>query len=815
MLRACLLASLLGLIPSVFAQDTFAVHGPYDPAIPRPDKVLGYALGSRITTYQQQQTYLEALAKAAPDRVKVVPYGFTWEKRPLRIAVIGTPDQISNLGTLQARYKKLADADPAETGKDLPALVWINQTIHGNEAASFESSMWLMYNLVASRSERFETMRKKSMVIVNPCYNPDGHERFAVWYNSVAVGTDEPGAFEHDEPRIIHGRTNHYRFDMNRDRVSFSQVETQQEVAEYMRWMPHVYVDQHGEVETYFFPPNPMSVNPFVDRDRLNKWTDHFGRASAKAFDARGWSYYIKDVYDFYYAGYLDSFTGLAGAIGMTHETDMAEIRRRNPDGSMRTLEAAMDKHFTAAIAVIEESANRRDELIGDFAKFRKAQATGERLAKDQRYFVAVTPTESIAQSLYLNLSRMGVEAEIAPGQISSRAARSLWTGKTEEVKRDGWSVMVKMAQPNGAIARAMLDPKQDFEPEFIEAQKRNLEAGRGTEFYDMTGWSLPFMYGVEAWWCENEPNFEASSGRKPAMGTSSVGYALVPGEQSARQLFDLMAAGYRVKIGPEPMKVGELELPANTAFILAMPNDKAKFAELAGTPGLIPLPTQYPARERYGPGSENMLDLRGAPKVGVVFGSADNPTSYNGIWFAMEQELKIPFVPMTWNQFNSAKLDSYSCLILPSGRYPAVPERLKQWVQDGGCLVILGGRFGVGSLVTMDSVSTPSVPGAIGVAELGESWLTAGMSGPIAVPIDGGTFYKANENTALRATGTIVAGWKWDGTERAIKDTAFAQVEESGRGHVVYFAQDPTERAMFRGLWPMLLNAIIMGPRR
>ena len=54
----------------------------YDPAIPTPDSVLGYPLGSRVTDYAGMERYLSALAEASP-RVVAGSYGSDYENREL------------------------------------------------------------------------------------------------------------------------------------------------------------------------------------------------------------------------------------------------------------------------------------------------------------------------------------------------------------------------------------------------------------------------------------------------------------------------------------------------------------------------------------------------------------------------------------------------------------------------------------------------------------------------------------------------------------------------------------------------------------
>jgi hypothetical protein len=125
-------------------------------------------------------------------------------------------------------------------------------------------------------------------VILNLAHNPDGHERFTVWYNSVSVGSPDPRAQEHDEPWSVYGRFNHYRFDMNRDLIASTQREVQGIMRMMLKWHPMVAADLHGHVSTYFFPPAARPVNANI----VGVWevADLFGRANAAASTGTGGS---------------------------------------------------------------------------------------------------------------------------------------------------------------------------------------------------------------------------------------------------------------------------------------------------------------------------------------------------------------------------------------------------------------------------------------------------------------------------------------------------------------------------------------------
>ena len=206
------------------------LNGPFENGIPKPESTLGYPIGARITTYRDQERAMESMLQNSGGKAKRIDYGMTTGRLPLRVYAISSAKNISRLDSIHKAIEQSAKTGTVPSA-DIPAIVWVNETIHGNETASFESGMMLMYNLIAGKGSYAKSL-DNIVVILNPCYNPDGHERYAVSYNSFARGDYAPGSFESFEINLLWGRFNHYRFDMNRDRVSFSQKETQEEVPE-------------------------------------------------------------------------------------------------------------------------------------------------------------------------------------------------------------------------------------------------------------------------------------------------------------------------------------------------------------------------------------------------------------------------------------------------------------------------------------------------------------------------------------------------------------------------------------------------------
>ena len=98
---ACLTAVTMGVSLDTHAENaTSSTHitgkfeywpgTQYSQQIPTTEAVLGYQIGERISRHSDMVKYFEALAKAAPDRIKLFNYAETWEGRTLIYAVIGS-----------------------------------------------------------------------------------------------------------------------------------------------------------------------------------------------------------------------------------------------------------------------------------------------------------------------------------------------------------------------------------------------------------------------------------------------------------------------------------------------------------------------------------------------------------------------------------------------------------------------------------------------------------------------------------------------------------------------------------------------------
>src|SRR5690606_4612264 len=62
-----------------------------------------------------------------------------------------------------------------------------------------------------------------------------------------------------------------------------------------------------------------------------------------------------------------------------------------------------------------------------------------------------------------------------------------------------GWYV-VDLAQPQGRLAKALLEPDAQLDSTYLHEELESRRTGQSDRFYDTTGWSLPYAFRVRAY---------------------------------------------------------------------------------------------------------------------------------------------------------------------------------------------------------------------------------------------------------------------------------------------------------------------------
>jgi hypothetical protein len=729
---------------------SFYAKGPYRSTVPRPDTILGYAVGTWHTQYASQERVLLNIAQSARDRVRVEEIGVTNERRTMRLYIVSAPENIARIDAIRADLDRIADprgATPAQINEAIgrtPAVVWFSGSVHGDEVPGFEASMQLLYHFAATENPQTLALLRNAIVIINPSSNPDGHERFSVWSNSVAVGSPERQAIEHQrgQPWAISGRFNHYRFDMNRDLMAMTQKEVQAIVGSMLRWHPMVTVDLHGYTSSFYMAPAARPINQNISGWPY-KWSEAIGKGNAAAFDKFGWLYFVRDAFDLYYPGYYDSWPALNGAMGTTYETDGGpSLLQHREDGTLLSLRDGISKHYEASIATFETAAGRAREMVADYAAFRARAISDGRSGTMKRVVFVPGSDPARAAELAAALMRAGIEVTRTTAPLTSARTH----GYSEDAVRTrtfpAGSYVVDLAQPQGKLAKAVLEPDPVLDSTFAKAQlarfernkarSRNANDTEGYEFYDVSAWALPIAFGVEAWWTEDAPavgGTTLSLANGVRMNGEVLPHALAGGivegrdaasaylwrndrNGAAKLAAQLLQEGYRVAIAAEGIQTGVTNWPRGTWVARVSRNDAtlvARLDELAKAAGVEVrgANTAFPETSQYGTGSGVVVALR-QPKVALVGETGISQTSYGATWWSLEQRYGIKFTPISVDALNG-DLSNFNVIVIPSGNVGRLGkgENLKRWVENGGALVTFGGAT---SWATREDVGFTSI---------------------------------------------------------------------------------------------------------
>lgn len=743
------------------SQFDFYARGPFRENVPRPQSLLRFDVGQFHTNYAQMERVIERIAQAAPDRMRVTDIGETNEHRMMHLVAISSPENINRLDEIKRNIARLADPrglSPAETQRlitSTPVIVWLNYTIHGNESASFETMMQVVYQLAASNEAATLDILKNTVALVNVCANPDGHERFVTWYNSVGIGNPDPLSVEHREPWSVYGRVNHYRFDLNRDNVTATQVETRNVQRAYLEWNPQVFVDHHGQPSQFFFPPAAEPINPNLPSEPTARWLAAFGRANAAQFDARNWDFYVRDIFDLFYPGYWDSWPSLNGATGMTYETDSGGFKGLNwkrDDDTIVTLRSGIAKHFVASLTTLETAARNRVERLKDFYEFRHSGIEEGRRERMKRIVLVPGRDPNKAGELVEILLQAGIEVAVAIKPFRSQSAHGyLAVGAGGNRDFPAGSYIIELAQPQKRLAKALLEPNTEQDTGFLREQlarfARNERRGRSAPkedygFYDITAWSLPLAFGVEAYWTEDtnaatgqplslllrpDENQPARSrdgvpifvGPGSVSGRASVAYIIQYERDGAAALaYRLQREGFRLAVSTRTLSAGGREWPRGTMVARVSRNPVSlheAIVRLAGETGVdvTAINSAFTETGETNVGSENVVSLK-RPRIIVVADEGVNQTSYGALWWVFDRH-GVDFTPMTIANLKRAELDRYNVIIMPDGSPGAYfaafgkggVETLRGWCERGGTLVLIKGAAVFGALKDVNLTSS------------------------------------------------------------------------------------------------------------
>ncbi len=846
-----------------------------DPAIPTVKAVLGYDWATQITSHAAMERYLQLLAKAAPDRARLVRYGTSYEGRGLYYLVITSPDNLQRLEEIRGTNLRLSDprrttlAETGELSAKVPAIIWLAASVHGNELSCTEAALLTAYHLLADQRDATKSMLQRLVVLIDPLQNPDGRERYMNVYRESrgAFVNSHPLSTEHTE-RWPGGRFNHYLFDMNRDWFLQSQRETVCKVRAYLHWMPQIYVDAHemGRNSTYFFVPPRDPVNPFM-LPKQHQWLAQLGQQQASWFDRYGFAYTTREMFDAFYPGYGSEWPTLQGGLGVLWEqAGTRGLVVDRDDETKLKYQDAVQHHYISCLATLEIAAERREALLVDYfeARSRGVQLGHEGTVKS--YFLPLQPLMNRSLRLAELLQRNGIEVQRVAEDLTLTATDICSGEKREQVIPRG-SLQVPVAQPAGRLLRAIMDRRVEMDEEFVKTQLQRKEDDLPDQIYDVTAWSLPMAFDTPCLATDEttvpQPLWDGQPDAADSELTEArVAYLVWPTDGALEALSVWLQRSVRVHVSDEAITLGEQRFPAGT-LILKRHENRANLHEIVRQAipkyrlAVTATDTGYVTEGAHF-GGPHVKWVR-PPKIVLAM---DRPASYSvgHTWHLLDQQLRYPTTRVNFSHLPALDLDEFNVLILPDGDYAesaqldqAFAGRLQQWVREGGTLILVEGAavWAAGEkikLVALQRVAksneeTPAgdtaptshladqqdsakrwpdaVPGAFLRGNLFDRhWLSFGCPKTMSVFFHGNVFFQPLRKEDGRnliqfadQEDVVVSGFCWPETKKLLAGKTYLAYFPTGEGHVIAFAGDPNFRAMYPSLQRLFLNACLFGP--
>ena len=648
--------------------------------IQSPKEFLGYELGKQFTRHHRVVDYFTYVSTQL-DNVLLEKYGETNERRPLYVSYISSKKNIENIE--QIRHNNLGQTGLKPASINDIAIVWLSYNVHGNEASSTEASMQTLYELVTTKKDQLEN----TLVIIDPCINPDGRDRYANWYNQVKsepYNTDQ-NAKEHREP-WPGGRANHYLFDLNRDWAWATQIESTQRLKIYNKWMPHVHVDFHEQSmnNPYYFAP---AAEPF--HEIITDWQRNFqtqiGKNHARYFDKNGWLYFTKESFDLLYPSYGDTYPTYMGAIGMTYEQaggGMGGLGVDTDHGYELTLVDRVAHHKTTGLSTVEIASKNAITLNTEFKKFFD---TGSFKYKS---YVLKNENKDKTTRLLALLDKHQIDYEFTNKGLVK--GYNYLTQQESRMSVNTKDLVIHTQQPKGKMVKVLFEPNAKLTDSLT---------------YDITAWSLPYAHGFKA-----IASTTKVSSRKDVMvdtannGIDQNAYAYLSKWNSledASFLAALLQADVRVRFSEKDFTIEGNSYAKGTLIILRGDNKTNKGFDKQITSiaqnnnrKLTPVQTGFVSSGKdFGSSSVNPINKQ---KVAVISGKGTSSLSFGEIWHFFETQLHYPLTAIDTDYINRVDLDEYDVLIIPNGYYSTILnksglEKINNFAQAGGTVIAIG----------------------------------------------------------------------------------------------------------------------------
>ena len=636
----------------------------FDESIPKPSEIIGHEVGEWHVTHDKLVQYMYAVAESS-DRVLIEETGKTYENRPLLILKVSSNKNIKVLEKIQKKHIEISNGKKMNEFENMPAVVYQGYGVHGNEASASNASILGIYYLAASNSEETNEILNNTVILFDPCLNPDGFQRFANWVNSNKNLVPNPDNNDREFSEVWPGgRTNHYWFDLNRDWLPVQLPESQARVKTFTEWLPNIVTDHHemGTNSTFFFQPGvPSRVNPLIPN--LNQeLTEKIAKYHADYLDKIGSLYYSKEDYDDFYFGKGSTYPDANGGIGILFEQGSSRGHIQNSQNGILTFPFAIRNQLTTTLSTLKAASSLKSELLAYMNAF------------------YVNNFNESAKSKYKGIGFGNNQDKTSSYQLAKiLKAHKIDVFETNDQK---FKYYVPIKQKKSKLIKAMFDTQTKFEDSL---------------FYDVSAWTFPLAFNLNYDFLKE--SFDVNKLFEKPVGKvsdfSTYGYLIKPHDYNIPAFINyLQEKKIRLKSSSKSFKIknnffdygsilipveGQSQKPEKLFNLLTNISNKTGINVYALSSGY---------EDNIGVGSNSFTTIV-KPKVGLIVGNGVRAYDAGEIWHLFDTRYKIPITKIDIKNLNRANLLEYSHIILPSYSGKNIDiKKIENYLKNGGNLI-------------------------------------------------------------------------------------------------------------------------------
>jgi hypothetical protein len=810
----------------------------YNNAIPTPKQIVGHEVGEWHITHDRLVMYMKTI-DAASERVQATVTGTTHEGRQQLALFITSPANHAKLEEIRKQHLQLSNAEQSaslNTG-NMPLVVWIGCSIHGNEPSGANMSLLLAYYLAAAQGPQIDELLNNTVIILDPSFNPDGLSRFANWVNTnkSMVPITDINSRELNEP-WPGGRTNHYLFDLNRDWLPAQQPESQNRLKIFHDWRPNILTDHHemGSNATFFFQPGvPSRVNPNTPK-KNQLLTGEIGKYHANYLDSIGSMYFTKEGYDDFYYGKGSTFPDIHGSIGILFEQASSRGHAQQTENGILTFPFTIRNQFTTALSTLEAGRNLRKDLLNYQREF-YTNAKQEAAAFPVKAYVFGDAFDQSRNILFLEMMKRH-QIEVYENKQSMDA-----DGKTFAA---GSSWIVPTNQAQFKLVKTIFEKTLNYEDSL---------------FYDITSWTFPLAMNLPYAELKTMPQLGAAVDevKKPTgkiNGTSNYAYAFEWDDFYApKVLYALQSRGVISKVasqlfesatstGNRKFNYGTILIPVKIQNRTAEELHKLMESVIAGTGVQVYGLSGGLSTSGIDLGSGSFINTR-TPRILLMGGNGTSSNDAGEIWHLLDIRMKIPATIIETERFNAVNINSYNVIIMPEGNYSNMDkmaqDKLRAWISNGGTVLAFenAGRFLAGNAITKtlyindqtktdstamlpyrlrsDEVRAKEMPGSIFEARIDNTHpLCYGYRNKTMSIFKANTLFMDQNNNpydspVLLTENSLQSGYLYREYKDKLKGNAIVNMETIGRGRVITYSDNMNFRSFWFGTNKLLLNGL------